>query len=176
VRELLDEGKEELVDENLHTPYSWPAFISTLEGLVDKEDAADLAPFFKPAKEMKPGGVAESVQEVASSDAFRPAQAEAIYLMSHVEQVAENTDWTEPARTVTSGLQWNNDLTPTQHVALLRAALIIGTVHDENTVHSQLSGSDGRADVLHHLQTNKEDEEIAPLCVLISILHNPAAT
>ena len=176
VRELLDEGKEELVDENLHTPYSWPAFISTLEGLVDKEDAADLAPFFKPAKEMEPGGVTESVQEVASSDAFRPAQAEAIYLMSHVEQVAENTDWTEPARAATKGLQWNNDLTPTQHVALLRAALLIGTVHDENTVHSKLSGSDGRANVLHHLQKNEEDEEIAPLCVLISILHNPAAT
>ncbi len=176
VRELLANGREGLVDENFHTPYSWPAFISTLEGLVDKEDAAALAPFFKPAKEMEPGGVADSVRKVVSSDAFRPAQAEAIYLISHVEQVAENTDWTEPARAVTNGLQWNNDLTPTQHVALLRAALIIGTVHDENTVHSQLSGSDGRADVLHHLQTNKGDEEIAPLSVLISILHNPAAT
>jgi len=43
-------------------------------------------------------------------------------------------------------------------------------------VHSKLSGSDGRANVLHHLQKNEEDEEIAPLCVLISILHNPAAT
>jgi hypothetical protein len=176
VRELLDKGKEGLINENFHTPYSWPAFISTLEGLVDKEDAAGLAPFFKPAKEMEPGGVADSVQEVVSSDAFRPAQAEAIFLMSLVEQVAENTDWTEPAQAVTNGLQWNNDLTPTQHVALLRAALIIGTVHDENTVHSKLSGSNGRADILHHLHENKKEKEIATLCVLISILHNPGAT
>jgi len=173
VRELLEKGKQQLVEENLHTPYSWPAFISALEGLVKREDAEAIAPFFKPADEMPPGGVAESIQDIASSQEFRPSQADAIYLMSLVDRVAENTDWGQAAEVVTDELAWDNDQTSTQLVALLRAALIMDGVYRDDTIQSRMTNQGTRDDLLHHLSENKDSSEIASLCVLLSMLHNP---
>lgn len=89
--------------------------------------------------------------------------------------MSENTTWAKSAEVIASNLEWTNDLKDEQLITNLKAALVIGEVHEGLDIRKQLSSREGRDNILHHLYNYRDNNEIAPLCVLLSILYNPSA-